>query len=150
MSSGSIRENVELIVSQFVVWGGGRGSRLESKLYIFNSFGMLSRFITCEIQRNSSNRMTAIFLIIGIFNFVYRIEYLDHGKCIIGMQRPVLVPLVSFDLCVNVSLELACAFKYFADIRPRYISPFSSSFPCGDHIPSTWTRRREMRSCATW
>ncbi|KAF7532922.1 hypothetical protein G7054_g7550 [Neopestalotiopsis clavispora] len=77
------------ISTKFVVWGGGRNSRLESKLYIFNSFGMLT-----------------VFLVIGILNFVYRITYLDNGKCIIGMQRPVLVPLVSFDLGVNVYLTI--------------------------------------------
>ncbi|KAF3014230.1 hypothetical protein E8E14_009066 [Neopestalotiopsis sp. 37M] len=78
-----------LVEKAFVVWGGGRNSRLESKLYIFNSFGMLT-----------------VFLVIGILNFVYRITYLDNGKCIIGMQRPVLVPLVSFDLGVNVYLTI--------------------------------------------
>ncbi|ETS73989.1 hypothetical protein PFICI_13855 [Pestalotiopsis fici W106-1] len=78
-----------LVEKAFVVWGGGRNSRLESKLYIFNSFGMLT-----------------IFIIIGILNFVFRITYLDNGKCVIGMQRPVLVPLVSFDLGVNVYLTI--------------------------------------------
>lgn len=77
-----------LVEKAFVVWGG-RKSRLQSKLYIFNSFGMLS-----------------IFGIIGIFNFVYRITTLENGKCVIGMQRPVLIPLVSFDLAVNVYLTV--------------------------------------------
>ncbi|KAH6658237.1 hypothetical protein BKA67DRAFT_656445 [Truncatella angustata] len=77
-----------LVEKAFVVWGG-RKSRLQSKLYIFNSFVMLS-----------------IFAIIGIFNFIYRIDYIENGKCVIGMQRPVLIPLVSFDLAVNVYLTI--------------------------------------------
>ncbi|KAF3004455.1 hypothetical protein E8E14_003223 [Neopestalotiopsis sp. 37M] len=77
-----------LVEKAFVVWGD-RKSRLKSKLYLFNSFGMLS-----------------VFAIIGIFNFIYRITYLDNGKCVIGMQRPVLIPLVSFDLAVNVYLTI--------------------------------------------
>lgn len=47
-----------------------------------------------------------MFAIIGIFNFIYRITYLDNGKCVIGMQRPVLIPLVSFDLAVNVCIVI--------------------------------------------
>jgi hypothetical protein len=47
-----------------------------------------------------------VFAIIGIFNFIYRITYLDNGKCVIGMQRPVLIPLVSFDLAVNVCIVI--------------------------------------------
>ncbi|ETS85022.1 hypothetical protein PFICI_03047 [Pestalotiopsis fici W106-1] len=77
-----------LVEKAFVVWGD-RKSRMKSKLYLFNSFGMLS-----------------VFAIIGIFNFIYRITYLDNGKCVIGMQRPVLIPLVSFDLAVNIYLTI--------------------------------------------
>ncbi|KAF7536002.1 hypothetical protein G7054_g4903 [Neopestalotiopsis clavispora] len=76
------------VTTKFVVRNGVK-SRLQSKLYIFNSFGMLS-----------------IYFIIAVLNFIYRINRIDNNICYIGMKRPVLVPLISFDLVVNIYLTL--------------------------------------------
>ncbi|CAJ2511565.1 Uu.00g071900.m01.CDS01 [Anthostomella pinea] len=62
--------------------------RLQSKLYIFNSFGMLS-----------------IYVIVCILNFVYRITIMDNGHCIIGMQKKAMIPLISFDLVVYLTVS---------------------------------------------
>lgn len=62
-------------------------SRLRSKLYIFNSFGMIG-----------------VYVIIIIMDFIFRITNFDKGYCVIGMQQPVMVPLIGFDAFVNVYL----------------------------------------------
>ncbi|KZL64768.1 hypothetical protein CT0861_02017 [Colletotrichum tofieldiae] len=64
-----------------------RKSRLKSKLYLLNSFGMLG-----------------VFVLIVIMNFIFRITHFEDGICIIGMEQPVLLPLISFDAAVNVYL----------------------------------------------
>ncbi|KAH6688351.1 hypothetical protein F5X68DRAFT_260856 [Plectosphaerella plurivora] len=63
--------------------------RLKSKLYLFNSFGMLG-----------------IYVIIAIFNFIYRITRLEDQLCVIGMQKKSMIPLISFDAVVNVYLTI--------------------------------------------
>ncbi|KAK3946166.1 hypothetical protein QBC46DRAFT_275909 [Diplogelasinospora grovesii] len=67
----------------------GRGPRLRSKLYIFNSFGMIG-----------------IYCIVVILNFIFRITRMENGLCIIGMKRPAMIPLIGFDLCVNIYLTI--------------------------------------------
>ncbi|OHW89922.1 hypothetical protein CSPAE12_11513 [Colletotrichum incanum] len=66
-----------------------RKSRLKSKLYLLNSFGMLS-----------------LFLLIVTMSFIFRIAHFEDGICIIGMEQPVLLPLISFDAAVNVYLTI--------------------------------------------
>ncbi|KAK6213174.1 hypothetical protein QIS74_09176 [Colletotrichum tabaci] len=66
-----------------------RKSRLKSKLYLTNSFGMLG-----------------VFVLIVIMNFIFRITHFENGICIIGMEQPVLLPLISFDAAVNVYLTI--------------------------------------------
>ncbi|PHH65107.1 hypothetical protein CDD81_3238 [Ophiocordyceps australis] len=64
-------------------------SRIRSKLYVFNSFGMLG-----------------VYVVIVLLNFIYRISRLNNGRCIIGMQGLAMVPLISFDAVVNVYLTM--------------------------------------------
>ncbi|WYZ43148.1 hypothetical protein EsH8_VI_000847 [Colletotrichum jinshuiense] len=66
-----------------------RKSRLKSKLYLVNSFGMLG-----------------VFVLIVIMNFIFRITHFKDGICIIGMEQPVLLPLISFDAAINVYLTI--------------------------------------------
>ncbi|KAK1991771.1 hypothetical protein LX36DRAFT_589774, partial [Colletotrichum falcatum] len=66
-----------------------RKPRMKSKLYLVNSFGMLG-----------------VFVLIVIMNFVFRITHFVDGICIIGMQTPVILPLISFDAAVNVYLTI--------------------------------------------
>ncbi|KAH8649806.1 hypothetical protein BX600DRAFT_418738 [Xylariales sp. PMI_506] len=75
-----------LVEKSFIVRNGTK-PRLKSKLYIFNSFGMLS-----------------IYGIVSILNFIFRITRIDNGVCIIGMQKLAMVPLITFDVIVNVYL----------------------------------------------
>ncbi|KAK9425916.1 hypothetical protein SUNI508_12809 [Seiridium unicorne] len=77
-----------LVEKAFVVWGGPK-KRLESKLYIFNTFVIL-----------------AVFGGIGICFFIFRITKLDNGKCIIGIKRSVLISLLVFDSGVNLYLTV--------------------------------------------
>ncbi|KJZ70545.1 hypothetical protein HIM_10048 [Hirsutella minnesotensis 3608] len=70
---------------------GSRKPRLRSKLYIFNSFGMLG-----------------IYLVVALLNFIFRIAKIENGVCIIGMKGLAMIPLISFDTIVNV--YLTCLF----------------------------------------
>ncbi|KAK7403581.1 hypothetical protein QQX98_010674 [Neonectria punicea] len=65
-------------------------TRLQSKLYCFNSFGMLG-----------------IYSVVAILNFIFRIAKIDeNGVCIIGMQSISMIPLITFDAIVNVYLTI--------------------------------------------
>ncbi|KAF3770176.1 hypothetical protein M406DRAFT_241925, partial [Cryphonectria parasitica EP155] len=68
---------------------GGLKSRMESKLWLFNTFGMLGAYT-----------------VVIILNFVFRIARFDEGECVIGMERRALLPLITFDLVLNVYLTL--------------------------------------------
>ncbi|KAF2207473.1 hypothetical protein CERZMDRAFT_3662, partial [Cercospora zeae-maydis SCOH1-5] len=64
--------------------------RLESKLYLFNCFGMLLPYT-----------------IAVVLNFIWRIAFIDtEGKCIVGMEIRALMPLISFEVVVNVYLNI--------------------------------------------
>ncbi|WYZ37506.1 hypothetical protein EsH8_II_001012 [Colletotrichum jinshuiense] len=96
---------------------GATKPRLKSKLYIFNSFGMLG-----------------IYGVIAILNFIFRITRIDDGQCYIGMQRVSMIPLISFDAVVNIYLTILFliplkslySFKHFpktpANIRLRTVA----------------------------
>ncbi|POS74194.1 hypothetical protein DHEL01_v207412 [Diaporthe helianthi] len=76
-----------LVEKAFIIRGGLK-PRLRSKMWVFNAFGMLG-----------------LYTIVIILNFVFRIAHLDrNGMCVIGMERPALLPLIIFDLVVNVYL----------------------------------------------
>ncbi|KAK2053066.1 hypothetical protein LY76DRAFT_582425 [Colletotrichum caudatum] len=79
-----------------------RKRRLRSKLYLVNSFGMLG-----------------IFVLIVIMNFIFRITHFEDGTCIIGMQTPVILPLISFDAAVNVYLTILFLLPLLSKRIPR-------------------------------
>ncbi|TKW49409.1 hypothetical protein CTA1_2760, partial [Colletotrichum tanaceti] len=85
-----------------------RKGRLRSKLYLVNSFGMLGMAHHAQLTTASAanNPVTGVFLLIVIMNFIFRITHFENGICIIGMEQPVLLPLISFDAAVNVSNTL--------------------------------------------
>ncbi|KAJ3473504.1 hypothetical protein NLG97_g10269 [Lecanicillium saksenae] len=68
---------------------GSAKRRLQSKLYIFNSFGMLG-----------------VYVVVVILNFIFRITRMENGQCIIGMKSIAMIPLISFDAVVNVYLTV--------------------------------------------
>ncbi|EGY15615.1 uncharacterized protein VDAG_06779 [Verticillium dahliae VdLs.17] len=68
---------------------GTKKSRFKSKMYLFNSFGMLG-----------------VYVVIAILNFIFRITRLENGLCVIGMQKVSMIPLISFDAVVNIYLTI--------------------------------------------
>ncbi|KAB5585901.1 hypothetical protein GE09DRAFT_1210488 [Coniochaeta sp. 2T2.1] len=77
-----------LVEKAFIIRGNLK-PRLKSKLYIFNSFGMLG-----------------VYTVVAILNFVFRITKMQDGQCVIGMQKPAMIPLIAFDVMVNVYLTI--------------------------------------------
>ncbi|KAH7346440.1 hypothetical protein BKA65DRAFT_276686 [Rhexocercosporidium sp. MPI-PUGE-AT-0058] len=62
-------------------------SRLKDKLYLFNSFGML-----------------VPYLVVIALNFYFRFADYEKDSCRIGMKRAAMIPLIAFDILVNVYL----------------------------------------------
>ncbi|KAI5462278.1 hypothetical protein BGZ63DRAFT_209469 [Mariannaea sp. PMI_226] len=80
---------VFLVEKAHIIRGNGK-TRLQSKLYCFNSFGMLG-----------------LYSIVVVVNFIFRIAKIDeNGVCIIGMKSIAMIPLISFDAVVNVYLTV--------------------------------------------
>ncbi|CAK3846741.1 ring finger domain [Lecanosticta acicola] len=64
--------------------------RKESKLYLFNCFGMLLPYGICVV-----------------LNFLWRISFINtHGTCIIGIQIKALMALIVFEVIVNIYLNI--------------------------------------------
>ncbi|KAJ2895575.1 hypothetical protein MKZ38_006325 [Zalerion maritima] len=79
---------VFLIEKAYIVRGGAK-KRMQSKLYLFNAFGMMG-----------------VYLVIVFSNFFFRISKIENGQCIIGMERISMIPLISFDTLINVYLTI--------------------------------------------
>ncbi|KAH6983763.1 hypothetical protein EDB80DRAFT_899136 [Ilyonectria destructans] len=78
-----------LVEKAHIIRSNGR-KRLQSRLYCFNTFGMLS-----------------LYGVVVAVNFIFRIAKIDdNGVCIIGMRRIAMIPLVSFDAVVNIYLTV--------------------------------------------
>ncbi|KAK6201859.1 hypothetical protein LQW54_009269 [Pestalotiopsis sp. IQ-011] len=74
------------LVDRAHICRGTTKSQLKSKLYLWNACGMLS-----------------IFAVIGIMGFVYRTYLIDdHGRCKIGVETKILIPLLIYDAVANV------------------------------------------------
>ncbi|KAL2117025.1 hypothetical protein VTJ04DRAFT_9193 [Mycothermus thermophilus] len=78
-----------MVEKAYIIRSGRSKPRLKSKLYCFNSFGMIG-----------------VYIIVVVPNFIFRIARIDNGECIIGMERPAILPLIAFDLLVNVYLTI--------------------------------------------
>jgi len=63
---------------------------MKDKLYLFNFFGMISAYV-----------------VVIVLNFVFRTGYINgRGVCVIGMKKFAMIPLISFDVVVNVYLTM--------------------------------------------
>ncbi|KAF7889437.1 uncharacterized protein EAF01_010930 [Botrytis porri] len=62
-------------------------SRIKDPLYLFNSIGMLIPYC-----------------IVIALNFVFRFANYENGECRIGMKQVAMIPLIAFDILVNVYL----------------------------------------------
>jgi len=101
-----------LVEKAYIIRSGNKKLRLQSKLYIFNSFGMIG-----------------IYTVVVVLNFVFRITRMDNGQCIIGMKKVAMIPLITFDLLVNIYLTIL------------FLIPLSSLYSFR-HMPETLGNRR--------
>lgn len=78
------------LVERAYIVRGSRKPRLKTKLWLFNCLFMILPYT-----------------VIVVLNFVWRITYInDKGVCIIGMEMKAMLPLITFELIVNVYLTL--------------------------------------------
>lgn len=75
------------LVDRAYIVSGSTKSRLKSKLYLWNTFGMLG-----------------LYGVIGILDFVYRIAYIRDGQCVLGIEWELIIPLIVFDVAANIYL----------------------------------------------
>lgn len=89
------------LVERAYVVRGSRKPRLKTKLWLFNCLFMMLPY--------------AVFV---VMNFVWRIAYIDDGGlCIIGMQKIAMLPLIVFEVVVNVYLTLL----FILPLRSKFI-----------------------------
>ncbi|KAK4623036.1 uncharacterized protein CLAFUR5_07489 [Fulvia fulva] len=97
--------------------------RLESKLYLFNCFGMLLPYGVAVV-----------------LNFVWRVSFLDtNGLCHIGMEKRAVMPLIIFEAVVNLYLNIL----FIIPLRKLY------SYRHGNGKMRTLALRTFVGSCAT-
>ncbi|KAF1362442.1 hypothetical protein EJ07DRAFT_107325, partial [Lizonia empirigonia] len=78
------------LVERAYIVRGSLNSRLKTKLWVFNCLLMILPYT-----------------VLAIINFIWRITYInDEGVCIIGMQKTAMLPLITFEVVVNVYLTL--------------------------------------------
>ncbi|KAF7559898.1 hypothetical protein G7046_g4259 [Stylonectria norvegica] len=80
--------NCKQLAEMYVIRSSSK-RRFKSKLYLFNSFGMIG-----------------LYAIVAVLNFIFRITRMENGQCIIGMKRVAMIPLISFDFIVNIYLTV--------------------------------------------
>ena len=84
------------LVEKAYVVRGSMKPRMKTKLWLFNCLFMLLPY--------------TVFV---IMNFIFRITYInDSGVCIIGMQKIAMLPLITFEVIVNVSIPFSSAGLY--------------------------------------
>ncbi|KAL1836968.1 hypothetical protein VTJ49DRAFT_4432 [Mycothermus thermophilus] len=78
-----------MVEKAYIIRSDRAKPRLKSKPYRFNAFGMIG-----------------VFCVIIVLNFVMRFARIENGECIIGLKRQAILPLIIFDLLVNVYLTI--------------------------------------------
>ncbi|OCK74406.1 hypothetical protein K432DRAFT_409888 [Lepidopterella palustris CBS 459.81] len=112
------------LVEKAYIIRGSRQPRMKDRLYLFNFFGMI-----------------VPYLAVIVLNFIFRIAYINqNGVCIIGMKKVAMLPLISFDVLVNIYLTML----FLIPLRKLY------SY---QHNKNTALRKMALRtfvgSCAT-
>ncbi|CAN9346517.1 unnamed protein product [Alternaria alternata] len=112
------------LVEKAYVVRGDMKPRMKTKLWLFNCLFMLLPY--------------TVFV---IMNFIFRITYInDSGVCIIGMQKIAMLPLITFEVIVNVYLTALSSF-------PSETSTLTSTTQT---LRSTaWPSARSLGSLAT-
>ncbi|KAF3004759.1 hypothetical protein E8E13_000933 [Curvularia kusanoi] len=78
------------LVERAYIVRGSREPRLKTKLWLFNCLFMMLPY--------------TIFV---VMNLIWRFSYInDKGICIIGMQKKAMLPLIVFEVIVNVYLTM--------------------------------------------
>jgi hypothetical protein len=77
-----------LVEKAYIIRGTPK-RRMQSKLYIFNSFGIMT-----------------VFVVVIVLNFIYRIVRIEEGQCVIGMEGVGIIPLITFDALANTYLTI--------------------------------------------
>lgn len=112
------------LVERAYIIRGSRLPRMKTKLYVFNCFGMILPY-----------------LVIIVMNFVWRISYInDSGVCIIGMQKIAMMPLITFDVVLNVYLTIL----FIIPLRQLYSYQHNTN-----RALRTMALRTFLGSCAT-
>ncbi|GAB7347818.1 hypothetical protein MBLNU459_g5355t1 [Dothideomycetes sp. NU459] len=76
------------LVEKAYVVRGSRGPRLKNKLWLCNFFGVILPYMA-----------------VIVLSFVFRIGYINRrGTCYIGIKRVALLPLISFEVLINLYL----------------------------------------------
>ncbi|KAJ9141846.1 Ring finger domain protein [Pleurostoma richardsiae] len=77
------------LVEKVYIIRGSKKRRMQSKLYIFNSFGMIG-----------------VYTVVVALQFLFRFTRMENGQCVIGMKKVAMIPLIGFDGLVNVYLTI--------------------------------------------
>ncbi|KAK0642392.1 hypothetical protein DIS24_g9077 [Lasiodiplodia hormozganensis] len=78
------------LVEKAYIVRGKHNPRMKDKLFLFNCFFMMLPYT-----------------VVVILNFVWRIAYINKtGTCIIGMEKRAMMPLITFDVVVNVYMTI--------------------------------------------
>ncbi|KAF1934804.1 hypothetical protein EJ02DRAFT_429009 [Clathrospora elynae] len=78
------------LVEKAYIVRGSKKPRLQTKLWLFNCLCMLLPFT-----------------VFAVMNLIFRITYINpKGVCIIGMQEIAMLPLIAFEIIVNIYLTL--------------------------------------------
>ncbi|OJD32248.1 ring finger domain protein [Diplodia corticola] len=75
------------LVEKAYIVRGSNESRYKDKLYIFNICGAMGPYG-----------------VLAILNIIWRFSHVNDGTCVIGMEKRALMPLIIFDVAVNVYL----------------------------------------------
>ncbi|RPB05757.1 hypothetical protein L873DRAFT_1661951 [Choiromyces venosus 120613-1] len=79
-----------LVEKVFIVRRGNRSSRFKDKLFLFNTCGMLLPYC-----------------VVITLTFVFRNAEIDEkGQCKIGLKLPANIPLLIFDMTINIYLTI--------------------------------------------
>lgn len=122
------------LVDRAYIVSGSTKSRLKSKLYLWNAFGMLG-----------------IYIIIGVLDFVYRIAYIYDGQCVLGIEWHLMIPLIAFDCFANIyltALFLAPLMRTYSIRRNGAPPPAMGSGSGGVTLPHVKPLNTRLRKLA--
>ena len=96
--------------------------------------------LTCYVQ--------GPYLVVFVINFIFRIAYINkEGQCIIGMKKVSMIPLIAFDVLVNVYLTIL----FILPLRQLYSYKHNTrtAAPASAHPLRKVALRTFVGSCAT-